>query len=224
MRRPFVTFVRNRSTIGPQLRFRKRRSGRSRDVDTFFAAITPRPRSRRGARMACLASALLLVGLAAAPDVRSAAHCGAAPSTEEILSRLNEARRRGAACQHAGTPTRAEPLQWNSSLAAAAAAQSRDMAELDQMSHRDHHDRALPERLAQMGYRFSAAAENVAVGYSSFDAVVEAWLSSESHCDNLMNAKVRELGLACVDAKSVHAGNVAEGRYWTLILGSQRQR
>jgi uncharacterized protein YkwD len=175
-------------------------------------------------RMACLAGALLLAGLAAAPDVHSAAHCGAAPSTEEILSRLNAARQRGAACRQAAAPLPAEPLQWNPSLAAAAAAQSRDMAELDHMSHRDSHDRALPERLAQMGYRFSAAAENVAVGYPSLDAVVEAWLGSESHCDNLMNAKVRELGLACVDAKNTRTGSAAEGRYWTLILGSQRRR
>ena len=177
--------------------------------------------------MAWLASALLLAGIAAAPDAHpaTAAHCGAAPSTEEVLRRLNEARLHGAACQHAGTPTRAEPLQWNASLAAAAAAQSREMAELDHMSHRDSQDRALPERLTQMGYRFSAAAENVAVGYSSLDAVVEAWLRSESHCDNLMNAKVRELGLACVDAESARsAGNVGEGRYWTLILGAQRRQ
>jgi uncharacterized protein YkwD len=177
--------------------------------------------------MACLAGALLSAGLAAAPDAHSAAaaRCGAAPSTEEILHRLNEARLRGAACQHAGAPTRAEPLQWNESLAAAAAEQSREMAELDHMSHRDSHARALPERLAQMGYRFSAAAENVAVGYSSLDAVIEAWLRSESHCGNLMNAKVHELGMACVDAKSTRsADNAAEGRYWTLILASQRRQ
>jgi uncharacterized protein YkwD len=72
-----------------------------------------------------------------------------------------------------------------------------------------------------MGYRFSAAAENVAVGYASLEAVVDAWLRSESHCDNLMNAKVQELGMACVDARS--ASPVGEGRYWTLVLGVQRR-
>lgn len=177
--------------------------------------------------MACLFGALQLAALAAAADTQSAdaARCGAAPTAEEVLHRLNEARLRGVACQRAGAPTRAEPLQWNERLAAAAAAQSHDMAQLDHMSHRDSHDRALPERLAQTGYRFSAAAENVAVGYPSLDAVIDAWLHSESHCDNLMNAKVRELGLACVDAAGARgADSVAEGRYWTLILGSQRRR
>lgn len=194
-------------------------------MDALLAAITTRARTRRGARLTCLAGALLLAALAC-PEARSddATYCGAVPSAEEVLHRLNEARLRGAACQRAGAPTRAEPLQWNESLAAAAAAQSREMADLDRMSHRDSHDRALPERLARMDYRFSAAAENVAVGYASLDAVVEAWLSSESHCDNLMNAKVRELGLACVDARNSHsADHIGEGRYWTLILGS-RQR
>ena len=180
-----------------------------------------RPR-RRGRNTLALA-ALLLAVLMAAPDARpeTALHCGAAPSPEDVLRRLNEARARGAVCNHAGTLAVAAPLQWNASLAAVAEAQAQDMAELDQMSHRDSQNRALPERLTLMGYRFSAAAENVAVGYSSLDAVVEAWLRSQSHCDNMMNAKVRELGLACVDARAV--GNVGEGRYWTLILGAQRR-
>ena len=171
--------------------------------------------------------ALLIAGLALPASTRPetaaiATHCAAAPAPEEVLQRLNAARSQGAICHHAGsTIVVAAPLQWSANLAAVAAAQSRDMAELKQMQHRDTQNRNLTERLLAMGYRFSSAAENVAVGYASLDAVVDAWLDSEAHCENLMNAVVLELGLACSDDTS--AREASEGRYWTLVLGAPRR-
>ena len=38
------------------------------------------------------------------------------------------------------------------------------------------------------------------------------------HCENLMNANVREFGLACIDDGA--SGAPAERRYWTLVLGA----
>lgn len=144
--------------------------------------------------------------------------CGAAPSPESVLNLLNAMRALGAVCHHAGGAAVAAPLRWNASLAAVAEAQSQDMAVLNRMGHRDSRNRNLTERLSAMGYRFSAAAENVAVGYPSLSEVVDAWLESEPHCENLMNAKVLELGLACSD--SAAAGAPGENRYWTLVLGA----
>jgi uncharacterized protein YkwD len=139
-------------------------------------------------------------------------------SPDVVLERLNATRVRGAVCHRpGGAPTHAAPLAWNPRLAAVAAAQAQDMAKLDQMSHRDSLNRNLGERLDAMGYRFSTAVENVAVGYASLDAVVDAWLDSEAHCANLMSAKVAELGLACSDGSVSESGT---GRYWTLVLGA----
>ncbi|CAM5787196.1 CAP domain-containing protein [Rhizobacter fulvus] len=151
------------------------------------------------------------------PEAAAATRCSAALSPDQVLERLNATRARGAACHRPGTPTRAAPLAWNPRLAAVAAAQAQDMAKLDQMSHRDSLNRNLGERLDAMGYRFSTAVENVAVGYASLDAVVDAWLDSEAHCANLMSAKVAELGLACSDGSVSESGT---GRYWTLVLGA----
>ena len=160
-------------------------------------------------------AAVLLAGLAVAPLARpETAGCASAPSPEVTLDRLNAVRLHGASCR----PSGAAPLRWSANLAAVAAAQARAMSDLHEMSHRDTQNRGLPERLAAMDYRFSAAVENVAVGYASLDAVVEAWLDSASHCDNLMDAKVLELGLACSDSSAA-----PEGRYWTLVLGAPRR-
>lgn len=144
--------------------------------------------------------------------------CGATLSAEDALRRLNELRLRGATCRPAVLPTTAQPLTWSDDLAAAALVQSREMALLKRMSHRDRDNRGLAERLRATGYRFSAAVENVAVGYPSLDVVVEAWVNSEGHCDNLLNGAVFEVGIACVDAGPADAPE--EHRYWTLVLGA----
>ncbi|MDQ6639835.1 MAG: CAP domain-containing protein [Pseudomonadota bacterium] len=133
------------------------------------------------------------------------------------MRRLNELRVGGVTCGARDLVT-AAPLSWSDSLAAAAQLQSREMALLDRMGHRDREDRALAQRLRALGYRFSAAVENVAVGYPSLDDVVAAWLESEGHCDNLMNAAVLEFGLACMDGRS--SGAPEDRRYWTLVLGA----
>ena len=186
----------------------------------------PQPRGRAALGLCTL----LLAGLAVATSARPEAlvRCGAIPSPEDALRRVNEARARGAMCHAAGAVTVAAPLKWSASLAAVAAAQAQDMAVLSRMGHRDRQDRGLAERLKAMGYRYSAAAENVAVGYPTVDAVVDAWIDSAAHCDNLMSTAVREIGLACVDGRS--SGTItgdasdspAEDRYWTLVLGAAR--
>ena len=182
----------------------------------------PRP-ARRGRRLrsALTFSALLLAGLTvplrALPEAARPA-CGATPSPETVLNLLNAMRALGAICHQTGGAAVAAPLRWSANLAAVAEAQSREMAVLNRMGHRDSLNRNLSERLTAMGYRFSTAAENVAVGYPSLGEVVDAWLESEPHCDNLMNAKVLELGLACSDARS--GGDPGENRYWTLVLGA----
>ena len=167
------------------------------------------------------AAALLVAGLALTPMRADAMaeRCGATPAPDDALRRVNAIRASGAPCRPTGNAS-AAPLRWNAQLADVATAQSREMALLNRMGHRDSLDRGLGERLHAMGYRFSAAVENVAVGYASLDAVVDAWLASDSHCANLMNAAVLELGIACVDGASTVA---AEGRYWTLVLGAPRR-
>ena len=174
-----------------------------------------------GARFLIAAATIVTLG-ALAPDAvhpESAlkSRCSATFSPDVVLERLNATRAQGAVCHRPGAPTRAAPLAWNPRLAAVAAAQAQDMARLDQMSHRDSQNRNLGERLDAMGYRFSNAVENVAVGYASLDAVVDAWLDSEAHCVNLMSAQVNELGLACSDGLANDSGT---GRYWTLVLGA----
>ena len=158
-----------------------------------------------------------LLVLATTTQAADPAACAASVSSDAAVRRLNEVRSRGTAC-HAGTTSTTAALVWNETLAAAALAQSSEMARLDRMSHRDSQNRGLAERLRAQGYRFGVAVENLGVGYASLDDVVDAWLESEGHCENVMNAAVREFGVACVDAAGT--GTAEERRYWTLVLGA----
>lgn len=160
-------------------------------------------------------SALLLAGWGAV----ASAQCGSTPSPDDALRRLNGERARGMGCPGSAAPATTDPLRWNTGLAAVAAAQADDMAALRRMSHRDSLDRPLATRLQVTGYRFATAAENVALGYASLDAVVDAWLASDAHCANLMNPAVFEVGVACSDG-----GGSEADRYWTLVLGAPPRR
>jgi uncharacterized protein YkwD len=144
--------------------------------------------------------------------------CGDSPSPEEVLRRINEIRARGRTCGATGPFAAGAPLRWSERLAAAAQRQSIEMARLHRMSHRDSRDRGLGERLSEQGYAYAAAAENVAFGYRSVDDVMQAWLESQGHCENLMSDAAVESGLACADAGD--AGAHGENRYWTLVFGA----
>ena len=149
-----------------------------------------------------------------------AAKCGVQPSPDDVVRRINAARATGASCGAARDWPAARPLAWSVRLAEVAELQSREMAALDRLAHHDTRHQGLAERLRNNGYAFSAAAENVAVGYPSLDAVVDAWLASDSHCVNIMNAAVLELGVACVDGEK--SGDPVQDRYWTMVVGSPK--
>lgn len=158
-----------------------------------------------------------LLALSAAASARGPAACGEAVDPDAALRQVNEVRLRGATCP-GGATWRAASVRWSDSLALAAQTQAREMARLERMSHVDGQNRGLAERLRATGYRFSTAVENVGVGYPSLGSIVQAWLESEGHCENLLDPAVLEFGLACMDADVT--GAPAERRYWTLVLGA----
>lgn len=54
----------------------------------------------------------------------------------------------------------------------------------------------LEDRLAAAGYAWQAAGENLAFGQSTAAAVLDAWMQSESHRANVLNATFSEIGTA----------------------------
>jgi len=102
----------------------------------------------------------------------------------------------------------------NSQLMSAAADYARAMAEHDKINHRI--GGSLPHRIGVAGYKWGAAAENLASGFDSLDAAMAGWKASSGHRANLLNPLVTEIGIGAYTAPpgSKHRN------YWALILAA----
>ena len=84
------------------------------------------------------------------------------------------------------------------------------MNEHDNLSHTGSDGSDPGERLNAVGYEWSTYGENVASGYSTEKDVVEGWLDSPGHCENIMNGNVTEMGVA------------TSSSYWTQVFAKPK--
>jgi uncharacterized protein YkwD len=109
-------------------------------------------------------------------------------------------------------------LKLSPTLTNAADWKSLHMAKYGYMTHNDPAPpvaRTTAERLVACGYPAmqSGWGENIAYGYTSPQSVMQAWLNSPGHRDNIERASFRTIG--------VGAASSASGRlYWTQAFGS----
>ena len=61
------------------------------------------------------------------------------------------------------------------------------------------------DMMRSFGVSYRSAGENIAMGYSTPEAVVAAWMNSEGHRANILSANYTTLGV----------GYVEDGGYWT---------
>lgn len=131
-----------------------------------------------------------------------------------VLELINEARRQSRRCGGKRYPATA-PLQSNASLRDAALAHARDMASRDRLSHEGTAGSKPAERVTRAGYSWKAVAENIAAGQPSAREAVDTWLASPGHCENLMNPRYSETGIA-------HAVNpeADKGIFWVQVFAT----
>jgi uncharacterized protein YkwD len=98
------------------------------------------------------------------------------------------------------------PLAWLDGAARAAQAHSDDMAARGYFDHRSPEGVDLGERLSREGVVFRSAGENIAHSPQQPDAVLQGWLNSRGHRQNLEFCAYTHHGLG-----------VSAGR-WTHVL------
>jgi uncharacterized protein YkwD len=96
---------------------------------------------------------------------------------------------------------------WNDQLAKAAYDHSVDMSTQDYFSHTGLDGSSPGQRITAAGYHWTSYGENIAEGYSTEQIVMNAWLSSEDHCKNIMDGGFKDIGVG------------RDGNYWTQDLG-----
>lgn len=103
------------------------------------------------------------------------------------------------------------PLTWDESLSDIAQAHCADMIQRNFFAH-DNPDGLSPfDRIKNAGISYFMAAENIAAGQPSPEAVVEAWMNSSGHRANILTPDFEKLGVGVMKGGSY-------GIYWTQVF------
>ncbi|MCD0451915.1 CAP domain-containing protein [Actinocorallia sp. API 0066] len=121
---------------------------------------------------------------------------GMGPKEYKVLQLTNKARAK-AGCK---------PLKANAKLTRAARKHSKDMKVKNYFSHDSKDGRSPWDRIKAEGYKYPGA-ENIAAGYPTAASVVKAWMNSKGHRANILNCKLKTLGVG------------HHKRYWTQDFG-----
>ena len=141
----------------------------------------------------------------------------APPSSARALQLVNEVRSRGTQCgARAFAP--APPLRLSGTLASVALGHATDMAEHNYFEHRDLAGRSPADRVRAVGYRENLVGENIAYGPGSIDDAVRGWLDSPDHCENIMDPRFAEMGIA----NAAGHASARHGLYWVQLLAAPR--
>ena len=103
-----------------------------------------------------------------------------------------------------------KPLLQDWQLSRVARYKSQDMRDLGYFSHPSPTYGSPFNMMKSFGISYKTAGENIAKGYSTPKAVVDAWMNSSGHRANILNPSYTHIGV----------GFVASGNYWTQMFKS----
>jgi uncharacterized protein YkwD len=110
------------------------------------------------------------------------------------------------------------PLTLNSKLTEAAQIHTENMAVQDFFSHTGKDGSSAGDRAAKTGYDWRTLAENIAAGQRSPAEVVQAWIDSPGHRENMLNPSVKEIGVGYFFLAN-DTGTTNYNAYWTQKFG-----
>ncbi len=97
------------------------------------------------------------------------------------------------------------PLTLDTALSKVARAKSQDMKDNNYFDHNSPTYGSPFDMMKSFGISYTSAGENIAMGQKTPEEVVQAWMDSPGHRENIMNASFTHIGV----------GYVASGNYWT---------
>ena len=119
----------------------------------------------------------------------------------EVVRLVNEARAKNGL----------KELTYNWELSRVARYKSQDMKDLGYFSHTSPTYGSPFQMMKSFGISYRTAGENIAKGYASPEAVVNAWMNSPGHRANILNSTYTHIGV----------GFVSSGNYWTQMFISK---
>jgi len=104
-----------------------------------------------------------------------------------------------------------KPLKLNWELARVARYKSEDMRDRKYFSHNSPTYGSPFDMIKAFGISYSAAAENIAVGQKTAQAVMNSWMNSPGHRSNILSTSYTEIGVG-------YASGGSYGHYWTQMF------
>jgi uncharacterized protein YkwD len=126
--------------------------------------------------------------IAAAREDVTAADVSASPSApvqQQVLALVNQNRRRGGC----------DELTLDRRLIEAANEHAADMARRDYFAHESPNGDGAGDRVSDAGYRWKRYGENIARGVDSAYEVVDGWMHSPEHRENIMDCRLHQMGV-----------------------------
>ncbi|HEX4242302.1 MAG TPA: CAP domain-containing protein [Steroidobacteraceae bacterium] len=157
------------------------------------------------------------VWLVIAAPVEVPAAADAAGVSRRILDLVNAARAAGRRCGSKEFGP-APPLVLSPSLGSAALAHSQEMARYNAFDHQGHDGSTPSVRVERAGYGpHRIVGENIAWGTLSASQAVAGWLGSPPHCENVMDPRFTQMGVAFAENARSSAS-----LYWTQDFAAPR--
>ena len=127
------------------------------------------------------------------------------------LELVNEARSQPRRCGSRSFAP-APPLTLDRTLDSVAYGHATDMAEHNYFEHEDLAGHTPADRVRAVGYREKLVGENIAFGPRTADEVVQGWLDSPGHCENIMDPRFAQMGIAYA------ASHAKRGLFWVQLF------
>lgn len=120
---------------------------------------------------------------------------------QEVIRLVNEVRKENGL----------KPLTYDWELARVARYKSQDMKDNGYFAHNSPVYGSPFDMIKNFGISYRSAGENIARGQRTPEAVMNAWMNSTGHRQNILNSSYTKIGI----------GYVADGKYWTQMFIKQ---
>ena len=124
-----------------------------------------------------------------------------ASENEEVTDLVNEER------EERGL----DPLELDEDLSEVAQEKSEDMSENDYFSHESPSYGSPFDMMDEFGIDYTRAAENIAMGQQTSEQVMDGWMDSDGHRENILDPELTHIGV----------GYEEDGNYWTQMFISE---
>lgn len=158
-----------------------------------------------------LLSLVILIGVVAVPyfNGRSAYSTIAPTDSRQVLAYATDVTSGGllSATNQRRAQAGLAPLAANAQLSQAAQAKATDMANRNYWAHNTPDGVQPWTFIANTGYNYTRAGENLACGFNDSNAVITGWYNSPSHRDNMLGAAYKDVGFGIVNAPAYNCGD-----------------